>query len=266
MKTLGNIFVFPIFQLSRVLIVYKFFFLFILSGILCYSQSFNSESRKDLNVLYRNEASCSAFIHSRGVGINFRRAFHVTGEKKRILEAEVCTMRDLKEVKVSMNENSKGYYYGKLNSLIVFRPGFGRQIVIFKRSERRSVEIRYSTFVGGSLCFAKPVYLDILHSNQGSEPMPLSTEQYDPELHNQTNIYGRANFLTGINRTKIYPGGYAKFSLSCEFGDDYSDVKAIELGAVADIYPFPVPLMAYNKKNPYFITLYAGLVIGKKWY
>lgn len=266
MKTLGNIFVFPIFKLSKLLFLYGLFIFLVLSVGLCHSQPLSSDARKDLNVLYRNEASGSAFKHSRGVGINFRRAFHVTGEKKRILEAEVCTMHDLKEVKVAMNENSKGYYYGKLNSLIVFRPGFGRQMVIFKRSERRSVEIRYSTFVGGSLCFAKPVYLDILHSTQGSEPMPLSTEQYDPELHNQTNIYGRANFLTGINKTKIYPGGYAKFSLSCEFGDDYSDVKAIEIGAVADIYPFPVPLMAYNKNNPYFITLYAGLVIGKKWY
>ena len=225
-----------------------------------------NETRKDLNVLYRNEGSGGVFIHSNGIGVNFRRGYHVTGEKKRMLELEACSMRDPKEIKVAMNENSKGYYFGKLNSLYLFRPGVGRQMVIFKRGERRSVEIRYSTFIGASICFAKPVYLDILHSTQGSEPMPLTTEQYDPELHNKTNIYGRANFLTGINKTKIYPGGYAKFNFSCEFGERYSDVKAIEIGLIADVYPFPVPLMAFNRSNPYFITIYAGLIIGKKWY
>ncbi|MFN5181706.1 MAG: hypothetical protein ACK5D5_01635 [Bacteroidota bacterium] len=220
----------------------------------------------DLNVLYRNEASGSFYIHSGGLGINLRRGFHVTGEKKRMLELDVCSMRDQKEIKLAMNENSKGYYYGKLNSLYILRTGVGKQIVLFRRGDRRSVEIRYSTIVGGSICFAKPVYLDILHSTQGMEPMPLSTERYDPEIHNQSNIYGRANFLTGLNRTKIYPGGYAKFNVSCEFGEDYSDVKALEVGLVADVYPFPVPLMAFNDSKPYFLSLYASLVIGKKWY
>jgi hypothetical protein len=247
--------------------IFSFLFVFIFSfSFFVFGQYSGAEEKKDLNVLYRNEASVGVFMHSGGFGLNYRRGFHVTGEKKRMIEIELCNMSDPKEIKISLNEDSRGYYYGKLNSLFILRPGVGRQIILFRRSERRSVEIRYNTFIGGSLCFAKPVFLEILHNTQGTEPMPLTTEQYDPELHNLSNIYGRSNFFTGIDRTKIYPGGYAKFSLSCEFGDDYTDIKAIEVGAVGDFYPFPVPLMAFNEKNPYFITLYASLVIGKKWY
>jgi hypothetical protein len=231
-----------------------------------FSQSESGLAQGDLNVLYRNEASGSLFIHSRGLGINFRRGFHVTGEKKRVLEAEFASMRDPKEVKVALNENSKGYYYGKLNSLFMLRFGAGRQNILFRRGERKSVEIRHGLYVGGSICFAKPVYLDILHNTPGSEPMPLTTEQYDPEFHSMNNIYGRSNFLTGIQKTKLFPGGYAKFNISCEFGEKYSDIKSLELGIVADVYPFPVPVMAYNSRSSYFLTLYASLVIGKKWY
>jgi hypothetical protein len=216
---------------------------------------------KELNVLYRNEASGGVFLHSRGFGMNYRRGKHITGEKKRMLEVEMATMRDPKEVKISHIENSKGYYYGKLNSLILFRPGIGFQNVIFRRGERKSVEIRYSVFGGASLCVAKPVYLEIL-----TETQTINTERYDPEIHNQDNIYGRSPFFTGIDKSKIYPGGYLKFSTSCEYADNSNEIKALELGTILDVYPIPVPIMSVKKNQPFFITLYASFIFGKKWF
>ena len=221
---------------------------------------------KNLNVLYRNEASGSIFLHTSGFGLNYRRAHHLTGTRKKVFEIDALTMHHAKEVKISHTENSKGYYYGKINSLIIFRPGVGFQNTIFRRGERKSVEIRYSTFIGASLCLAKPVYLEILHHIQGSDQQVISTEKYDPEVHNQNNIYGRSTFFTGINRSTIYPGGYAKFAVSCEYAESKNEVKALEIGTVLDVYPRPVPVMAIKKNNSFFVTLYASFVFGKKWF
>jgi hypothetical protein len=252
----------------------KRFFIFLLAAF-CVLPSFieaqtpaaTLSSGKELNVLYRNEATGGLFVHSQGFGLSYRRGRHVTGMRKRVLEMELLTMHHPKEIKVSRTENSKGYYYGKLNSLVLFRPGLGFQNVVFRRGERKSVEIRYSTFVGASLCLAKPVYLDISHKGANSTDTEIiSTEMYDPEKHQQSNIYGRAPFFTGFNKSRLYPGAYAKFAFSCEYADNSDDIKALEIGSVIDVYPVAVPIMATKKNYPFFITLYAHFIFGKKWF
>ena len=67
---------------------YTFLVLFLSS--LCFSQSTSQAivNGQDPNVLYRNEMSFGVFAHSRGFGINFMRAKHVTGTRKRLLEVE----------------------------------------------------------------------------------------------------------------------------------------------------------------------------------
>ena len=73
----------------------------------------------DPNVLYRNEMSFGVFAHSRGFGINFMRAKHVTSTRKRLMEIEALNLKHPKEIKVSnQSDNSKRFIYGKLNSIL----------------------------------------------------------------------------------------------------------------------------------------------------
>lgn len=229
------------------------------------------ETGPDANVLYRKEAEGSVVIHSQGFGINYRRGTHVNGVSRRFMEFELVSMKDPKETKTynSTYPNSKGFYYGKLNSVMVLRAGVGYQRALFGKAERerKSVEIRYSAYVGPSLSFAKPIYLEIIHSSSSNpDEFELTTEKYDPSIHNLSNIYSKASYLTGFSQTKIYPGAYAKFGLSVEYSDRHNSVRAIETGIIFDAYPKAVPIMATEKNNPYFLTLYIDLVFGKKWY
>ena len=86
---------------------YRFYYSFILLFVssLCFSQSTSQAVAKgqDPNVLYRNEMSFGIFAHSRGFGINFMRAKHVTGTRKRLLEVQALNMKHPKEFKVSNN-------------------------------------------------------------------------------------------------------------------------------------------------------------------
>jgi hypothetical protein len=230
-----------------------------------YSQGMGDE----VKVLYRNEMSGGLSAHTySGFGLNFRRGKHVTGFKKRVIEGELTYIKDPKEVK-TVNptfDNSKGFYYGKLNSLIVLRCGTGFQNVIYKKPEKSGVEIRYVTMVGVSLGIAKPVYLEILHMTSQQNEYTLSTERYNPSIHTLDDIYGRAPFFKGFGESTLYPGGYAKLGLNFEYGSYDDDVKAIECGVVVDAYDKIVPIMAYNPNRQVFVAFYINFLYGRKWF
>ena len=221
---------------------------------------------EDLKVMYRNESSFGLYVHTAGgIGIAYRRGYHVNGYRKRMLELEVQNFKHPKEIKsVNSNyENSKGFIYGKLNSILIIRPGVGYQNLLFEKSEKKNVEIRFSYFVGATLAFAKPVYLEIKYNSMDNN---ISTERYDPDKHTPSIIYGKAPFFKGIDQTRLYPGGYAKAALSFEYGKRYNVIKAIETGAVLDVYAVPLPMMAFTKKQQVYVSLYLKMVWGKKWF
>ena len=228
----------------------------------------NSNVYDETKLLYRNEATVGGIVTTNGLGLSYRRGWHVTNARKRVFEIEMVSYRHLKEVKTvnQYYDHPKGYYYGKLNSLFILRPGFGYQTVMYSKPEHNGIEIRAVTFLGVSLGLAKPVYLEIL------EPTPITgqrlvvEERYDPSVHFIDNIYGRAPFMKGIGQTKIHPGGYAKFGLNFEYGALDNDVKSIETGVVLDLYPKAIPLMANEHNHIYLISLYISFNYGGKWF
>ena len=251
-------------------IVFCSIFLSLLSFAALAQKGEDNETRlqkgEDLNVIYRNEASFGVFAHSEGgLGISYRRGRQVTVEHKRMFEIETQNFKHPKEVKSvsSLGQGAKGYVYGKLNSFLIFRPGLGYQNRLYQKTDKKSVEIRYAYFLGATINLAKPAYLEIRNSQNDQTS---TIERYNPELHNQTNIYGKAPFLSGIEKTTIYPGGYARFALSAEYSNRYNGVKAIETGALVDIYPQVIPMMAYNENQQVFVELYLKIMFGKKWF
>lgn len=246
--------------------LYSFLILFISS--LCFSQSTSQAiaSGQDPNVLYRNEMSFGIFAHSRGFGLNFMRAKHVTGTRKKLFEIEALNMKHPKEIKVSNNtDNSKRFIYGKLNSILLFRVGVGYQTTIFKRSDRKSVEIRTSYYLGGNLTFAKPNYVLVYReSNIGTKFQ--ESVRYDPNVHTIDSISGKGPLVDGLAEMKVYPGLYAKVNLSFEYAPFSNKVKAIETGVIFDYYPKALPIMAHNPAENFIVTLYVGFVFGKKWF
>lgn len=246
--------------------LYSFIILFLSS--LCFSQSTSQAiaSGQDPNVLYRNEMSFGIFAHSRGFGLNFMRAKHVTGTRKQLFEIEALNMKHPKEIKVSNNaDNSKRFVYGKLNNILLFRVGVGYQTTIFRRSDRKSVEIRTSYYLGGNLTFAKPNYILVYReSNIGTKFQ--ESVRYDPAVHTVDSISGKGPLVDGLGEMKVYPGLYAKINLSFEYAPFSNKVKAIETGVIFDYYPKALPIMAHNPAENFIVTLYVGFVFGKKWF
>ena len=83
--------------------------------------------------------------------------------------------------------------------------------------------------------------------------------------HGLENIYGRAPFLHGIENTTLHPGVYGKLALNFEFGEYNSSMKAVEVGAILDFYPFPVEIMADDNKQSVFLTFFLEFSFGKRY-
>lgn len=247
-------------------LLYTFSLIFVSTFAFSQSTSQAIANGQDPNVLYRNEMSFGIFAHSRGFGLNFMRAKHVTGTRKRMLEVQVLNMKHPKEIKVSNNaDNSKRFVYGKLNSVFLIRAGVGYQTTLFKRADRKSVEIRTAYYLGGNVSFAKPNYILVYRQNSLGTKYQESVK-YDPEIHNIDSISGRGPMIDGLAELKVYPGVYAKANLSFEYAPYSNKVKAIETGVILDYYPKALPIMARNPAENFIITLYVGFVFGKKWF
>jgi hypothetical protein len=218
-------------------------------------------------VLMRQEATGGLSIHSAGWGVQFRRSRNITVAKKRMYEADFVGIKHSKEVKTVNQafERARSYVYGKLNTLSVLRAGTGMQHVLFSKAERSGVEVRLVYSGGLSLGILKPVYLNILEPTGTFGEFRVITERYDPERHFVDNIYERAPFTEGLGEIRFRPGAYAKIGFNFEYAPAFDDVKAVEIGAIVDAYPKEIPIMAFAKNNPVFLTFYVTFIYGRKW-
>jgi hypothetical protein len=139
------------------------------------------------------------------------------------------------------------------------------------------VEVRGFFYGGFDLGFAKPSYLyinyyDFVDNNLITNRTVL--ERYDPKRHfpdigtnpnTLSDIYGRGPLLSGFDKIKLYPGLYVKGGFNFEFGEANDKIKAIEIGAAVDIFPKPVPVMAFVDPTYFFITGYLSFHFGKRY-
>jgi hypothetical protein len=214
---------------------------------------------QERSILYKNELSGGILIHSSGMGAGIRRGYHVTGDRKRVFEADLLSMKHPKEYKVnSYYDNGQSYVFGKDRGLLVLRGGYGFQNVLFNKGERGGVEIRYIYFAGLSLGITKPIYYQVFRENEVVE------ERFSASL-THPQIYNKASFFRGLEQMSIHPGAYGKFGFSFEYGAKDVSVKAIEVGTALDAYPVPVPIMALIDNKRLFLTFYIQVLWGKKW-
>lgn len=223
---------------------------------------------EEARVPFKREMYGGIMLHGDGWGLHFHHAKHRTAVNRRLLSIEIASMKHPKEVK-SFNpyyEDSRGYFYGKLNALTILRPTYGRKIQVTDKIRRSGVEINWIWGIGPSIGLLKPVYLEI----GKPDAIPYETyviERYDPEVHNVQNIYGRASWFNGIGEIKPYIGGFGRTAVNFEYSGHTTGIKAIEAGVSMDAYATKVPIMAELEgveNKQFFFEFYIAVQIGKR--
>lgn len=220
--------------------------------------------------VYLDEYTVGIMLHTRGYGVNFRRMYYLDGYNKAGWELDLVNIRHPKEVKIfnQLDNSARGYVYGKLNSFYSLRAGYSRERILFDKTDRGTVAISLVGSGGLSLGLLKPVFLEIVKP-VGNGLYVLSTEQYDPRVHEFGVIYGQASFLRGFDKLSAQPGLYAKLGVSFDYNLIDEKTTTLEAGVIFDYFFKPVPIMAELDENIKNYTLFTQFYItvnfGSKW-
>ena len=206
--------------------------------------------------------------HTGGIGLNFNVAKFKTYKIKTLLNVELLNIKDNKEYKIygAPDENAKKYVYGKLNSLYVFRSGIGRRKVVLEKLREKGLQLAVNWSSGFTLGLVKPVYLEVLKFDVLDNLTGISSERYDPDIHQFSDIYGRARWSSGLFQTKFNPGAYFKIGLEFDYSLIREVINTLEIGFVLDLFYNPVKIMAENNANYTFPNLYLNFSLGNKFY
>ncbi len=217
----------------------------------------------DIETLMKRDVSVGLHFNTHGWGMGFDYGFQKTYRYKNLVGFVFSNIRHEKEFKIfGALSNSKGYYFGKLNSLVCLRPYYGGKLIAFKARRDNGIEISVKWSAGAAIGLVKPVYLRIDHFN-----LPPQDERYDPEIHNLNNITSRSSWFKGLDESKIRPGIFGRLGVDFNFAAMKNGISSGEAGIIADYFPGPAIDILHNNKNSNFYTaLYIQFNLGSKLY
>jgi hypothetical protein len=233
---------------------------FIFSSCLLYGQGELDQQQK---VFFRNERSFSIQLNTDGFGIGYREGKRLDYLNKRLMEIEIGTLKHPKEVKLSnpIYQLPGTFVFGKLNTVIYIRGGFGHQHEIFKKADLGGIAIRYFYSAGPVIALYKPIYYKILIPISVNE-FEIKEEKLDITKQTPADIYSKASFTKGLNETKLLPGAFAKGGFNFEYSKQDKVIHAIELGAQINLFPKKIPIMATTSNKFIYFSLFANYRFG----
>ena len=234
------------------------FLVFILINFYVFSQG---ELEEKTVLLYRNERSGSFMLNSNGLGLNYRYAKRVDYFNKNNFEIDFVSLKNSKELKYSSPIDNRSFVYGKMNTCYVLRSGYGKQKEVFSKFDKNAIAIRYFYSGGVSLAFCKPYYYRVYYVSPDAKDFEEKLQTFD-EITNGS-IGSRADFSTGINKTKIYPGLNVKGGIAFEFGKEETIVNAIEVGIAVDAYIHKISIMYNDFNQRAFFSMFVAYRFGR---
>jgi hypothetical protein len=195
-----------------------------------------------------------------GMGLNrFGIAFHFKHyaplpESKRISKGdwslELGNVQHPREVALLNNfiGSSGVYKLEKVNYLWVLRPAWQFRSIVSARPDRRSVGVNVVSAVGLPMAYHWPVYVTILEVDpSGNEN--FVTLPYNPEIHPQGIITGRAAFTNGLSAGGVVPGVSLQAGLEFTWGNYRTDMNIFGMGARVEAFAAKLPIMFNSQMN-----------------
>ena len=240
----------------RYIIVSILFFLFISAKL------FAQGEIEERETMFKDDKTLGVHLSSNGYGGDYRYHKRIDGFRKRVYSIDLVTIKDPKEIKRTNPYSlyQKQFIFGKMNSFFNIRAGYGMQKKVFSKMDKGGIEINWFYQFGPSLGLIKPIYYEVFDFSSGS----YSTEKFDPNnIHSVFDILGKASFFKGFNELSFAAGGFAKFGFNFEFSKNENLVKYLEAGGTIDVFNRSIPIMATEKNDFMFFSLFVHYRFGK---
>jgi hypothetical protein len=189
--------------------------------------------------------------HSRAIGERMYHSFSL----------EVVNIKHPREQRTQSVITGESYVPGKANYLMIVRPQYGRELVLFRRSPEQGVQINFIGAVGPSLGIVTPYLIDYDLQNRNV----LSGVQYNPAIHTDfTRIQRAGRFGQGLGQSRLQFGACVKAALSFEFGSFKNNITGLETGVQADFLTQPVIMMPLAENRSTYISFFVNLFYGSR--
>ncbi|NOQ72725.1 MAG: hypothetical protein GQ574_12015 [Crocinitomix sp.] len=241
-------------------------YLYILAFFVSFSGFSQEPDKEDGNTLMRRDYSFglnfNANAGATGWGLAFEYAVQKTYKYRNTYGFTFTNIRHPKEFKIySSFSNSRGYYFGKLNSLVSFRPTYGGKLAIFKAKRENGIEISLKWSAGPSIGLLKPVYLRIERFGTAFD------EKYNPSIHNIENITSRSSWGKGLGEATFEFGVFSRIGFDFNFSTTKNKISGGEVGVMVDYFiGKPVIIIHNNVGDNLFPSLYLQFNLGQKLY
>lgn len=219
-------------------------------------------------IIYSNETTLHATLHTRGLGFGFKAGKIRSIYKTTNWEFEISYLRSQKQIQLlGPYFSSTSFVYGKLNDVLALRGGYEVENRIYGKPYWGGVELRWLYGFGGSLALLKPYYYAVVVAVPSSTGEYIQSTEYQTfDNHSQwIDIIGKAPFRYGFNEIKLRPGIYAKGGMCFEMGTSKTSAQSLEIGVVAEYFPQGIPMMADNPKDYFIPTLYLSFSWGSRY-
>ena len=216
---------------------------------------------------YHHEASGGLRLQSNGVTLFGEYGWIKDLKTTRLLQVEYTYDIDYRMKKdKSQIQDGRDYFYGLQNHFHVIRVSYGIKRTIAEKADHNGVRLTFVGFGGIALGLLKPYYLNIQQSDSSLNAVPTRySSATASQFLDQNHILEAAPIRYGLNQIQPVPGLTAKVALDFDWGIKDEFVKALEAGAVIDIYYKRLPIYANNYNRFYQFGVYLSFQFGKRW-
>jgi hypothetical protein len=225
-------------------------------------------------IIYNRERTLNLKITTnRGIapGVEFGKL--QTYYKTTYFQVNAGNIRHAKEQRQSAppapNYTLRPYIYGKRNSFLALRAGWGAKRYYSEKARQKGVALGISYSAGPTLGILKPYYLALRRKSDNPTQSRVTYEKYSDEnasaFLDNTLIVGAGAFTRGLSEISFLPGGNASLAFHLDWGAFDEFVKALEIGVMADVFIKKAPiLIADTQNNRTFVNFFVNLQFGKR--
>ncbi len=206
-------------------------------------------------------------FHSRGYALNGRYLKYTDGYTAKGFELDLVKIRHPKETISSEDifNNYRGFVKGRINSFYTIRMGYVQENILFDKTDQGSISMAWVYSGGLSLGLLKPIFLSVDEFGDDGD-LRVNIIRYTGET-NPANINGEANFLRGIEETKLHPGVYLKTGVNFDYQFLDKKITNLEAGIIYDYFINEVPIFYEDEVDVNwngFFQLYITVNFGYK--
>lgn len=234
--------------------------------------------RENIGVLYDKSWAFTFKYRTDGWQVGADYTKQINYFKSRIIQFDVGILRHAKQTRQSRTQGGGGLFgfngvrpfvYGKQNTFISLHARYGRRHLLAERARKNGVMVHLQYSGGVTLGITKGYQLEVLPLSNGlpdPQANPITTgyiEGVDNGFTDYNRILGYSGFGKGFNDLGFQPGLNGNFAFQFDWSNRSSFIKALEAGFQVDLFFKDAPIMVTDNRF-YFLSVYLGIVLGKK--